>query len=127
MTVTQAPQTTLTVPDELREVAEIIVDEADYAYHDLKMAMRQRADAWDKHMQIAHGLTKGFGRWALAFMEKSTSNLLRFAHKTVLAKDAAEFVQVQIEFIETSVRLYTEESAKLGQILMRATIREAEL
>jgi len=127
MTVTQAPQTTLTVPDELREVAEIIVDEADYAYHDLKMAIRQRADAWDKQMQISYGFTKTFGRWALELKEKSASNLLRFAHKTVFAKDAAEFVQLQIEFIETSVRLCAEESAKLSQILLRATIREAEL
>jgi hypothetical protein len=125
--VTQAPLTIPAVRNELREVAEEIVDEADYAYHDLRMAIRQRADAWEKQMQISHALTKTFGRWALGFTEKSTFNLLRFAHKTVVAKDAAEFVQLQIEFIETSTRLCAEESAKLGQILMRATIREAEL
>ena len=60
-------------------------------------------------------------------MEKSTSNVLRFAHKTVLAKDAVEIVQLQIEFVDISVRLCAEESAKLGQIMMSAAMREAEL
>lgn len=91
------------------------------------MAIRQGADAWEKQMQISHALTKTFGRWAVGFTEKSTSNLLRFAHKTVIAKDAAEFVRFQIEFIEISARLCGEESGKLGQILMRATIQEAKL
>ena len=125
--MTQAPQTIPAVPDELREAAAEIVDEADYAYHDLKIAIRQRTDAWEKQMQISHAFIKTLGRWALGFTEKSTSNLLRFAHKSVIAKDAAEFVQLQIEFIETSTRLCAEESLKLGQILMRMTIREAEL
>jgi hypothetical protein len=125
--VTQAPQTIPAVPDGLREAAEEIVDEADYAYHDLKMAIRQQADAWEKQLQISHVLTKTLGRWALGFAEKGASNLLRLAHKTVVAKDAAEFVQLQKEYIETSVRLCTEESAKLGQILMRTTVREADL
>ncbi len=125
--MTQAPQTVPTVPDGLREVAEEIVDEADYAYHDFRMAIRQRADAWEKQLQISHTFAKTFGRWALGFMEKSTSNLLRFAHKTVLAKDAVEVMQLQIEFVDTAVTLCAEESAKLGQIMMSTATREADL
>ena len=125
--MTQAPQTIPTVADELREVAGEIVDEADYAYHDLKAAIRQQADAWEKQLQISHTLTKTFGRWALGFAEKSAFSLLRFAHKSVLARDAAELAQLQMEFIESSVRLCAEESSKLGQILVRATVREANL
>jgi hypothetical protein len=125
--VTQAPQTILTIPDGLREVAEEIVDEADYAYHDFRMAIRQRADAWEKQLQISHTFARAFGRWALGFTEKSTSNLLRFAHKTVLAKDAVEIVKLQIEVVDNAVRLCAEESAKLGQIMMSAATQEAEL
>ena len=125
--MTQTPDTIPTVPDGLREVAEEIVDEADYAYHDFRMAIRQRADAWEKQLQISHTLARTFGRWALGFMEKSTTNLLLFAHKTVLAKDAVEVVQLQIEFVDIAVRLCAEESARLGQIMMSAAMREAEL
>ena len=125
--MTQVPQTIPTIPDGLREVAEEIVDEADYAYHDFRMAMRQRADAWEKQLQISHTFARTFGRWALGFMEKSTSNLLRFAHKTVLAKDAVEVVKLQIEVVDIGVRLCAEESAKLGQIMMSAATQEAEL
>jgi hypothetical protein len=60
-------------------------------------------------------------------LSESSANLLRFARKTVIAGDAAEFVGLQMEFIETSVRLCAEESAKLGQILLRATVQEAKL
>jgi hypothetical protein len=126
VTVTQAPQIA-TVSDGLREVAQEIVDEADYAYHDFRMAIRQRADAWEKQLQISHTVARTFGRWALGFMEKSTFNLLRFAHKTVLAKDAVEFARLQIEFIDITARLCTEECEKLGQIIMSAATREAEL
>ncbi len=125
--MTQAPQTLPAVLDELREVTEEIVDEAEDAYHDFKIAIRQAAGTWEKQMQISHAVTKAIGRWAVGFTERSTSNLLRFAHKTVIAKDAAEFVRLQIEFIETSSRLCAEESGKLGQILMRATSQEAKL
>jgi hypothetical protein len=125
--VTQTPDTIRTVPDGLREVAEEIVDEADYAYHDLRIAVRQRADAWEKQIQLSHTLATTLGRWALRFMEKGASNLLRFAHKSVFAKDAVEVVQLQIEFIDITARLCAEESAKLGQIMMSAATREAEL
>jgi hypothetical protein len=107
--VTQTPDTIPTVPDGLREVAEEIVDEADYAYHDFRMAIRQRADAWEKQLQISHAFARAIGRWALGFTEKSTSNLLRFAHK-----DAVEIVKLQIEVVDNAVRLCAEESAKLG-------------
>lgn len=83
-------QTIPTVPEGLREVAKEIVDEADYAYHDLRMAITLRADAWEKQIQISHTLAKTLGRWALRFVEKSSSNLLRFSHKSVLAKDATD-------------------------------------
>lgn len=125
--MTQAPQTIPTIPDCLREVAEEIVDEADYACHDFRMAIRQRADAWEKQLLISHTFARTFGRWALGFTEKSTSNLLRFAHKTVLAKDAVEIVKLQIEAVDTAVRLCAEESARLGQIMMSAATQEAEL
>ena len=78
-------------------------------------------------MQIFHANSRAIGRWAVGFTEKSASNLLHFAHKTVIAKDAAEFVRLQIEFLETSGRLWAKETEKLGQILMRATVQEAEL
>jgi hypothetical protein len=78
-----------------------------------------------KQLEISHTVAKAFGRWALGFMEKSTSNLLRFAHKTVLSKDAVEFARLQIEFIDIAARLCAEESAKLGQIIMSAATREA--
>jgi hypothetical protein len=41
-------------------------------------------------------------------MEKSTSNLLRFAHKIVLAEDAVEFARLQIEFINIIAKLCAE-------------------
>jgi hypothetical protein len=124
--MTQAPQTT-TVSDDLREVAQEIVDEADYAYHDFRVAIRQGADAWEKRLQISHTVARTFCRWVLGFMEKSTSNLLRFAHKTVLAEDAVEFARLQLEFIDITARLCAEESAKLGQIIMSAATRDAKL
>ena len=124
--MTQAPETIPAVPDELVEVAEEIVDEADYAYHDFQIAMRQAAGTWEKQMQISHAYSKAVGRWAVRFTEKSASNLLRFAHKTVIAKDAVEFVRLQIEFVETSGKLWAEEIEKLGQILIRTTVKGAE-
>ena len=126
MTVTQT-ETIPNVLEGLREVEKEIVDEVDYAYHDLSMAVRQRADAWEKQIQISHTLAKTLGRWALSFMEKSSSNLLRIAQKSVLAKDAVEVVQLQIEFINITIGLCAEESAKLGQIMMSEATREAEL
>ena len=57
---------------------------------------------------------------------KEDQQPLRFAHKTVLANDAVEVAQLQIEFVDTAVRLCAEESARLGQIMMSAAMRDLE-
>src|SRR5262249_26213939 len=117
--------TQLEIPAQTREFAEGVVDEAEDAFHDYTMALRQAVATFGKQMGASQADLTSIGRTLVACFEKNLSVTFKFAHKILHARSIEEMAQLHTEFVVTQFETFVAQMAKLGQTISRAGVETA--
>src|SRR5262249_22013015 len=115
----------LEMPAQTREFAEEVVNEAEDAFHDYTMALRQAVATFGKQMAAGQADLTSIGRTLVACFEKNFSVTFKFAHQMLHAHNIEEMAELQMEFVATQFETFAAQMAKLGQTISKAGIETA--
>lgn len=109
------------VPDQMREVAEKSVDQAQTAFAQFMEATNKAMDNFEGSTSAMQAGATNLGRQTLSFAEANVAATLEFARRMARAKDLEEMMQLQSQFMHgqmTSLgdhtRALTETASKIA-------------
>lgn len=109
------------IPFEMRAIAEKSVDQAKKAFESYMDAASKAVSAAEDSAGTMQEGAKELGRKALGFAEENVTASFEFAEKLVRAKDPAEVMRLQAEFVQAQMRVLSEQAKALGDTATKAT------
>jgi phasin len=103
------------IPPEMRAFAEKSVDQARKAFDTFISAAQQAADAADKHAAGTRAGIKSLGERAMVYAERNMAASFDFAQKLVRAKDSAEVLALQADYVKSQIAALNVQAKELGQ------------
>jgi hypothetical protein len=110
----------LSVPLEVREVAEFALDDADTFSRNLLQAERQGFTMFEKQMMAACGGTLAVGNKMITLAGQNIEASLDFGHQLVRAQDYGEVLKLQLDFAARQAAALARQWQELGQTVAKA-------
>jgi phasin len=111
----QNPFESFKIPNEMRTFAEESVAQARKAFDGFIDAARSTAENFQKQAVSTSSGALDMSRKAMSFAEENVAASFDFAQKVVRAKDPAEVVQLQKDYLDRQMQALTEQARELGQ------------
>jgi phasin len=103
------------IPEEVRSFAEQSVAQARQAFESFMDAANQAVGQMQGRAQAAHGSASEIAQKSMHYAEQNVAATLEFAQKLMRAKDAAEVMGLQSEFLGRQMQALSTQVHELGQ------------
>jgi phasin len=114
------PKTSYEIPTEMRDFAEKSVDQARKAFDGFMTAAHKTADAVQGSADSARGHVAQSTQKAFTYAEQNVAAAFDLAQKLVRAKDPAEVMQHQAEFMKAQMAAFQTQMTELGGAVQKA-------
>jgi phasin len=102
------------VPVQMRQFAEQSLEQARKAVDGFLTAAQKTATTIDAQAAAAQSGAKDVSQKAMSFAEQNIASSFDFAQKLVRAKDLQEMMALQQEFMQSQMKVVTEQAQHLG-------------
>jgi phasin len=113
------------MPNEVRAFVEQSVAQARSAFDGIATAANKAVSQWHSQAQAARAGASEIAHKSMAYAEQNMAATFDFAQKLMQAKDPAEVLRLQSEYISRQMQTLSTQSQELGQsaakIVMDAT------
>jgi len=111
--------TKLEVPYELRVAAARSLEQAKLTFDAYMRVTEEAASMFEKRIEGGQVGTKEAGKKAINFALQNATAAFEFAQKIAQAKDVPEFVRLLNEFLQSQMKVLSEQVKDLGETLGR--------
>jgi phasin len=108
------------VPKEMRSIAEAGFDQARKAFEQMLASAQQTATTIEDRGAAARANVKDITTRAVGFAERNVHAALDYAQQLVHAKDLAEVMRMQSEYVQAQMKALAEQATELGQVVAKA-------
>jgi phasin len=109
------------IPQQLRELAEMNIEQARTSYGQLMDAMAQAMSAWSS--ASANAMTSGFTAVqdrAIQFAKENAEAGFTLANELTKAKDLQDVLRLQSSFAQKQMESYARQAQELGRLMAEA-------
>ena len=103
------------MPDEVRAFVEQSVSQARTAFDGIAQAANQAVAQWKGQAEAARAGASEIAHKSMAFAEQNMSSTFDFAQKLMQAKEPAEVMRLQSEYLANQMRALSSQAQDLGQ------------
>ena len=103
------------IPEEVRAFAEQSVTQARRAFESFMDAANQAVGQMQGRAEAAHGSASEIAQKSMQYAEQNVAATLEFAQKLMRAKDSAEVMGLQSEFLGRQMQALSTQVHELGQ------------
>jgi phasin len=103
------------IPAEMRALAEKSVEQARQAFDSFISAAQQTASSADKQATGARAGAQELGGLAVSFAERNIAASFEFAQRLVRAKDAAEVLSLQADYVKSQMAALSDQAKALSE------------
>jgi len=114
------------VPPEMRAFAEQSVAQARKAFDGFLQAANQAVEHLQSHAQAAHSGATEIAQKSMAYAEQNVTATFDFAQKLMQAKDAADVMALQSEYLSRQMQTLSAQVQELGQSAAKIIIDSAK-
>ena len=114
------------IPSELRVFAEQSVAQARQAFDGFIQAANQAVGQMHGHAQAAQSGATGIAHKSMEYAEQNLAATFDFAQKLMRAKDAAEVMGLQSEFLSRQMQALSAQVQELGQSAAKVVVDAAK-
>jgi hypothetical protein len=111
--------TQLEIPNELRVAAARSLEQAKLTFDAYMRVTEEAASMFEKRVEGGQVGTMKVGKKAIDFALQNATASFEFAQKIAQAKDVSEFVRLLNEFLQSQVKVLSEQVKDLGETLSR--------
>jgi phasin len=114
------------IPNEVRAFAEQSVAQARKAFDGFIQAAAQTVDQLHGRAEAMHGGATEIAQKSMAYAEQNVAATFDFAQKLMHAKDAAEVMGLQSEFLSRQMQALSAQVRELGQSAAKIVVDAAK-
>jgi phasin len=103
------------MPNEVRAFVEQSVAQARTAFDGIVQAANQAVSQWQGHAEAARAGASEIAHKSMAYAEQNMAASFDFAQKLMHAKDPAEVLRLQSEYLNLQMRTLSTQAQELGQ------------
>jgi phasin len=126
-TMAKDPFEQFAIPNELRSFAEQSVAQARKAFDGFIQAANQAMGQMHDHAQTAHSGATEIAHKSMTYAEQNVAASFDFAQKLMHAKDAAEVMGLQSEYLSRQMQTLSAQVQELGQSAAKMVVDAAKL
>jgi phasin len=115
LTMAKEPFEQFAMPNEVRAFVEQSVAQARAAFDGIATAATQAVAQWQGQAQAARAGASEIAHKSMAYAEKNMASTFDFAQKLMHAKDPAEVVRLQQEYLARQMQTLSSQAQELGQ------------
>ncbi len=108
------------IPNEMRDFAEKSVDQARKAFDGFMTAAHKAVEAVSGSTESARVNAEQATQKAMTFAEQNVAAAFDLAQKLVRAKDPAEVLKLQAEFVQAQMTAFQKQMAEVGAAVQKA-------
>jgi phasin len=114
------------MPNEVRAFVEQSVSHARTAFDGIAQAANQAVAQWHGHAQAARAGASEIAHKSMAYAEQNMEATFDFAQKLMHAKDPAEVMRLQSEYLNHQMRKLSAQAQELGQSAAKIVMDSAK-
>lgn len=114
------------MPKEVRAFVEQSVAQARNAFNGFVQAANQAMGQFEGHAQAARSGTSEIARKSIAYAEQNMAATFEFAEKLMRAKDAAEVMRLQSDYLSRQMQSLSAQVQDLGQSAGKIVVEAAK-
>lgn len=114
------------IPDELRAFAEQSMAQARKTFEGFIEAANQAVGQIQGQAQAAHSGASGIARKSMEYGQQNMAATFEFGQKLIQAKDAAEIMGLQSEYLSRQMQMLSAQVQELGQSAARMMMDSAK-
>jgi len=103
------------MPNEVRAFVEQSVAQARTAFDGIAQAATTAVAQWQGHAQAARAGASEIAHKSMAYAEQNMTASFEFAEKLMQAKDPAEVMRLQSEYLNHQMKMLSTQAQELGQ------------
>src|SRR5260370_27761587 len=112
-------------PKELRSMAEASFEQARQAFEKFLDSAQQTAGSIEERGATVRAGAKDISSKAISYAEKNVQASLDHAQSLLHAKDLAEIMRLQSEYVQAQMRALAEQASQMGQSVSRGRMDAA--
>ncbi len=113
-------------PKEMRAMAEASFDQARQAFEKFVANAHSAASTIESRGESARASAKDVSAKAISYAEANVAASLDHAQKLLQAKDLADVMRLQSEYVQAQMRSLADQASEMGQIVSRAAMDAAK-
>jgi phasin len=114
------------IPKEMRSMAETSLEQARKTFEKFLANAEAAAGSIEEHGATVRAGAKDINAKAIAYAEKNVQASLDHAQSLLHAKDLAEMMRLQSEYVQAQMRSLAEQASEMGQTTARAAMDAAK-
>jgi phasin len=114
------------IPKEMRSMAERSLEQARKAFEKFLANAEAAAGSIEEQGAAVRAGAKDINAKAIAYAEKNVQASLDHAQSLLQAKDVAEMMRLQGEYVQAQMRSLAEQASEMGQVAARAAMDAAK-
>ena len=114
------------IPNEMRSFAEQSVAQARQAFDGFLQAANQAMGQFQGQAQAARSVTQEIAQKSMTYAEQNVAATFDFAQKLMRAKDAAELMGLQSEYLSRQMQTISAQVQDLGQSAAKMAMEAAK-
>ena len=103
------------IPPQMRELAEKSMEQAKQAFDSFVAAAQHAVKTVENQAASTQSGAKEVGGLAMRYAERNISSSFEFAQKLMKAKDAAEVLALQRDYVSGQIAVLTDQAKELGK------------
>ena len=116
------PFNSFEVPTQMRQLAEQSLEQARKAVDGFITQAQKAVTTAEAQANAAQSTAKDMGQKAMGFAEQNIANSFEFAQKLVRAKDIQEVMALQQEYLQSQMKVMSEQAKDLGSTASKAAM-----
>lgn len=112
-------------PKEMRVMAEASFDQARQAFEKFMTNAHSTAASFENRGESVRASAKDVSAKAISFAEQNVAASLDHAQKLLHAKDLADIMRLQSEYVQAQMKTLADQASEMGQIVSRAAMDAA--
>jgi phasin len=113
-------------PKEMRAMAEASFDQARQAFEKFVANAHSAAASIETRGESARASAKDVSAKAISYAEQNVAASLDHAQKLLHAKDLADVMRLQSEYVQNQMKSLADQASEMGQIVSRAAMDAAK-
>jgi len=114
------------IPASVRELAEKSIAQAEHAFGDFQNAAQDAVAKLDKSSAAVKDSSVDLGQQAAAFVQGNIDSGFAFVRELVGARDAAEFLRIQTDYVQKQASVLSEQTRTLAGLTQKVTEQAAQ-